>query len=421
MGRLDDILKSYVAQGTDTTDKLLGGTFAVLDKHGKTVFQGSSGRADFPLDAAPYEPNTPTIIWSMTKLITATCILQLVEQGLITLDQDVRLIVPELAKLQLFRGFDESGKAILAENTKPISMRYVWSTSPPPAESNLNHSALLTHTSGLAYDLGEPDLLAWSDSVNRTSRSGTWNLDGFATPLVFPPGEGWRYGSGIDWAAQALERVTGRKLDAYMDERILAPLGMKSTTFWPHARADLKDRLAAVSFRPVDANGGGEPLVPIPNPAPVEHEIESGGAGLYSTLSDYARFVAAVVTRNPVLFKDDKTFDLLFAPQLSDAQREAMETVVAPNQDLYAPDIPAGLPIDFGFGGMINMADVPGRRRKGSVMWSGFANAHWWIDRESGVAGVLFVTVMREPPGDPVVIKLYRELEEAVYKEFVGK
>lgn len=420
MARLDDILASYVAQGADTTDKLLGATFAVVNKHGKTIYQGSSGRADFPLDAAPYDAETPTIIMSMTKLITATSVLQIVEKGVVTLDQDVRQIVPDLAKLQLLQGFDDSGKAILAENTKPITLRYVIFRSSLLLRSLTALSLLLTHTTGIAYDLGEPDLMKWSTSINRTANAMTWSLDGFATPLIFPPGEGWRYGPSPDWAGQVLEHVTGQKLGTYMDEHIFAPLGMKNTTFWPLARAHLKDRLATVTFRPTNKDGG-EPLIAIPNPAPAEHEIESGGAGLYSTSGDYTKFVSAVVTRDPILFKHDKTFELLFTPQLTDLQRSAMEEVVTAQQSVFAPEFPPGLPIDFGFGGMINTADVPGRRKAGSVMWSGFANARWWIDRESGIAGVLFTTVLRDPPGDPVVIKLYKKLEEAVYEDVVGK
>ncbi|OIW25732.1 beta-lactamase [Coniochaeta ligniaria NRRL 30616] len=401
MSRLDGILHSHVAQGADTTDKLLGATFAVLDKHGQTIYQGSSGRADFPLDAAPYGPDTPTLIMSLTKLITATCVLQLVERGLVTLDQDVRPIVPDLAKLQLLQGFTEEGAPLLAENTKPITLRN-----------------LLTHTSGLAYDLGVPDLIAWSKSVSRTANAMTWSIDGFSTPFIFPPGEGWMYGSSLDWAGQVLEQVTGQKLGTYMEENIFAPLGMGSTTFWPHGRADLGGRLAGTAFRPVNAEGG-EPLIPVPNPAPVEHEIESGGAGLYSTLGDYTKFIAAVLRGDKTLFQHDATRELLFTPQLDAIQREAMGQVVDAARTTFAPEFPAGTPVDWAFGGMVNTADVPGRRRKGSVMWSGFANAHWWIDREAGVAGVLFVTVLRDPPGDPVAIRLYGELERAVYEEFV--
>jgi CubicO group peptidase (beta-lactamase class C family) len=263
--------------------------------------------------------------------------------------------------------------------------------------------------------------MKWSAAIGRTDHALTWNVAGFACPLVYPPGQGWMYSSALDWAGFVLEQVTGKKLGAYMDEHIFTPLGMKNTTFWPHARADLKDRLAATPFRPTNEEGGGEPLVPAPSPAPVEHEVESGGAGLYSTAADYVKFVAAIMRGDKVLFAKPETRELLFAPQLDDVQRTAMRDVVARLQSAMAPEFPPGLAIDFAFGGMLNMEDLPGRRRKGSVMWSGLANAHWWIDRETGVAGVFFTTVLRNPPGDPVVIRLYRELEEAVYADLVGK
>lgn len=62
----------------------------------------------------------------MTKIITATAIMQLVEKGLIKLDEDVRPLVPELAKMQILRGFDEDGKPILEDNVKPITLRYAF-------------------------------------------------------------------------------------------------------------------------------------------------------------------------------------------------------------------------------------------------------------------------------------------------------
>jgi CubicO group peptidase (beta-lactamase class C family) len=264
-----------------------------------------------------------------------------------------------------------------------------------------------------------PDLIKWSASVGRTVNNLTWSVEGFSAPLIFPPGEAWMYGSSIDWAGLALEKVTGKTLGAYLDENIFKPLGMANTTFWPRKRDDLKDRLAVITFRPVSGNGNGEGLIAVPDPTPVEHEMESGGAGLYSTLGDYTRFVSALLRGDKILFQLESTRELLFAPQLDDVQRASMEQVVEAQRNIFAPDLPSGTPIDFGFGGMINTADVAGRRRKGSVMWSGMANAHWWIDQESGVAGVLFVTVLRDPPGDPVAIKLYRELEEAVYADLV--
>lgn len=61
----------------------------------------------------------------MTKIITTTCFMQLVERGEIGLDDDVRPRIPELAKMQILRGFDENDKPILEDNTKSITLRYV--------------------------------------------------------------------------------------------------------------------------------------------------------------------------------------------------------------------------------------------------------------------------------------------------------
>lgn len=62
----------------------------------------------------------------MTKIVTVTCLMQLVEKGLIKLDDDMRPLVPELAKMQILRGFDDGDKPILEDNVKPITLRYVF-------------------------------------------------------------------------------------------------------------------------------------------------------------------------------------------------------------------------------------------------------------------------------------------------------
>jgi CubicO group peptidase (beta-lactamase class C family) len=356
MSKLDAILQRHVAHGDDTTDTLLGATFTVLNRAGETIYTGSAGRTDFPVDSSPYSPQTVTWIASMTKLLTATSLLQLVSANKITLDEDLRPRLPRLAQLQILTGFD-GDKPLLQDNTHPITLRQ-----------------LLTHTSGLIYDLAEPEVMKWSASANRASNCLTWDIDGFAAPLLYPPGQGWRYGTSTDWAGILLEHITGQTLGEYMGEHIFTPLEMADTTFRPHTRPDLLARRAAMTFRPTVE--GGEPLVPIPYPTPERHEVESGGSGLYSTLADYTKFIAAIV-RGDERILDTETRELLFAPQLTRVQRESMRAAVEEAQDVYAIEFPPGLGIDFGFGGMVNTEDLPGRRRKGSVMWSGMANGHW--------------------------------------------
>ena len=77
------------------------------------------------MDAPKFTVDSFSWVASMTKIITSTCIIQIVEKGLTQLDDDVRGIVPQLAQMQILRGFDDNDKHILEENTEPITLRYV--------------------------------------------------------------------------------------------------------------------------------------------------------------------------------------------------------------------------------------------------------------------------------------------------------
>lgn len=327
----------------------------------------------------------------MTKLASTISILQIVEQGLVSLDEDLRPKLPFLAEVEILTGFDPAAprKPLLQPNTRPITLRH-----------------LLSHTVGLAYDLSEDGLMRWRRAVGKDLINMTWTLEGFSTPLLFAPGTDWVYGTAIDWAVMLLEQVTGRKISAYMQEHLFAPLGMTRTGFWPAALAAPAPLLAAIPNR--DSRRGG--LVAAPSPVPEEHPVESGGAGLFSTTADYAKLLRAVL-RGELLGAESMA--LLFAPQLEGEVLQKMEARVAMAPSIYAPEFEEDTPRNFAFGGMVNMADLPGKRAKGSIMWSGYTNPHWWIDRERGVAGVLQVSLL--PPGDPVVGRLYDALERAVY------
>ena len=232
---------------------------------------------------------------------------------------------------------------------------------------------LLTHSSGLPYDLPDPSIMRWAAAVGRTANNLQWSLDGFTTPLVFPPGEGWVYGTSLDWAGQVVERLTGQRLGDYFEQHIFHPLGLTSTTFSLAKEPGLRGRIAEYAYRSPETNGRLEPSPSSPTPA--EHEVESGGSGLFSTATDYAKILMATL-KGDVLLKRETT-ELLLTPQLDDVQRKFMMEAVAGFQSGFAPEFPPGLALDFSFGGMVNLEDVPLRRRKGSVMWSGFANGHW--------------------------------------------
>lgn len=184
---------------------------------------------------------------------------------------------------------------------------------------------------------------------------------------------------------------------------------MRDTGFFPLQLPHVADRNAGWAYR--DENGTGLSTGPpwkTDTPA-----IEGGGAGLHSTAADYARFLTGLLSGKLV---SGEILDEMFRPQLDEAVAAALgETAHSAG---FVPEIPAGIPLNHGLGGFINMVDIQGKRHAGSMMWTGAANSRWWIDRKTGVAGVLVVNV--SPYGDKILETLFEELERAVYGKLIG-
>ncbi|KPM42809.1 hypothetical protein AK830_g3715 [Neonectria ditissima] len=196
--------------------------------------------------------------------------------------------------------------------------------------------------------------------IGRTAGFLDQTREGWNTPLRFRPGESWQYGSGIDWAGQVLETVTGQSLGSYMSENIFKPLGMSDTTFRP----------AAQDF--------------------------------FSTPQDYIKFLQAVLAagegQGTLLRK--QSVEEMFRPQLNEAQSTKMKTWLG-----GALPFQGQTPVNHGISGAINMGNIEGKRRKGTLTWAGISNPQWWIDREAGIAAVLFVNIL--PPDDEPVKRMY--------------
>lgn len=234
---------------------------------------------------------------------------------------------------------------------------------------------LLTHTVGLGYDLVDPDLVKWSEAIGRKASMRDWTKEGYTTPLKFVPGNGWWYGSALDWAGIVLEKVTGQTLGEYMKQHLLEPLGMYDSGFETSGNVahTVSRFIDAYTIRDSDGN-----LKPYDYSTPANSNMESGGAGLCTTAHDYARIQRALLHDSPKVVSAE-TVKAMFTPQLSEQQREMLQAVcfnpmIKPG---FGPEYPEGLPIDFGLGGVICMDDIPGMRRKGSLTWSGANNPRW--------------------------------------------
>lgn len=344
----DAVLDSLLPTGLDMCLRML-----VLFQD--VLYEGSAGRIDHHDEAARYTPDTFTYVASLTKLLTATCLLQLVERGQITIDEDLRLRLPFLSDVQILRGFDGDDKPILENNHRPITL---WH--------------LLTHSSGLTYDIPSEPLMKWRKAVGRPKVNLTWSEEGFSTPLLFEPGTQWLYGTGIDWAGQLLEKVTGQTLQQYMTANVFDVLGMRDTTFRPKLSSDPAERAARTANFAFRSPGGT--LETGPSPLPDDHPLESGGSGLFSTARDYAKLLQGLM-QGKLLGREGMA--TLFKPQLNEALQKDLMNKVAKMPEGYAPEYPIGMPANFAFGGMLNLEDIPGKRKAESMMWSGVANSHW--------------------------------------------
>ena len=155
---------------------------------------------------------------------------------------------------------------------------------------------LLTHTSGCGYDFWSEDITRYIEKTGTPAIISCANA-ALSVPLLFDPGETWRYGVGIDFAGKAVEKVTGQKLGRYMKENIFDPLGMKDTAF--KIGDEQRKRLARIHARTPEG------FVATDTEIPQEPEFEMGGGGLYGTVGDYLRFCAGLFARGQVQWGAD--------------------------------------------------------------------------------------------------------------------
>lgn len=236
----------------------------------------------------------------------------------------------------------------------------------------LLHSSrhLLTHTLGMAYEFpGTPDLMRYNAYIGRSDHLGNFTKAGFLPALIAAPGEGWAYGAAIDWAGKVIEHVTGLPLDAYFKQHFFDPLGMSSTAFFPEVPA-----VAAGHQTDLPTRGSDESLIPCPSLQPLTQDFTSGGAGLASTASDYAKFLIALIGGKLV---SEQTLAEMFRPQLNEAQREHLVKQTNLDRSGFVMGFPEGTPMDHGIGGVMNVEDIPGKRKAGSISWSGATNPRW--------------------------------------------
>ena len=380
---IDRVLQEAVRSGD-----VPGVVAAAADAEG-TRYHAAFGQRSLA-DGAPMTLDTVFRIASMTKAITTTAAMQMVEQGRLALDQPAGEIVPELAEPLVLEGFGPDDTPLLRPARRPVTLR-----------------ALLTHTSGFVYD-------TWNANMNRFAvvsglpAARTGKLAALNAPLGFDPGERWEYGIGIDWAGRMVEAVSGENLEAYMQAHIFAPLDMPDSSFDP--RPDWDNRLVQVHARQADGS-----LQPMETAPPVVREFYPGGGGLYSTAGDYLRFLRMLLQGGELdgarVLRPD-TVTLMGQNHMGALNVQPLKSV-NPRFSNDAEFFP-GMQKKWGLSFLINTEDCPGGRSAGSLAWGGINNTYFWVDPQRQVAGVLMTQIL--PFADPTVLRLLEAFEREVYR-----
>jgi CubicO group peptidase (beta-lactamase class C family) len=383
VARIDRLLGEAAAAGQ------VPGVVAMAATADGVAYQGAFGRRSVAGDTAM---TADSIFWiaSMTKPLTATAALQLIEQGRLSLDQPAGEVLPPLAAPRVLEGFDAAGVPQLRPARRPVTLRH-----------------LLTHTAGFAYAAFNRDLRRYAQQLGIPS-PGSGQLAALDVPLVHDPGERWEYGISIDWVGRMVEAVSGQSLDAYLRDHVFAPLDMRDTAYV--LRPDQQARLAQVHAR----RAGGA-LEPIEVARPREWEFFPGGGGLYSTAADYLRFLrmlldggrgagGRVLRADSVALMARNHIGELEVGPLASADPEASTDV-----ELFP-----GMSKKWGLSFLINTEDAPTGRSAGSLAWAGLGNTYFWLDPGRRVAGVFLTQVL--PFGDPAALRLFEALERAIYE-----
>jgi methyl acetate hydrolase len=369
------------------TGKLPGVVGLVANDSG-IIYRGAFGRraVDRP---DPMTLDTVFRIASMTKAVTATAAMQLIEAGRIGLEQPIGEILPFARDVQVLEGFDDAGKPRLRAPARAVTVRH-----------------LLTHTSGYGYDIFNSDLGCYVQTTGLPSIL-TCRHDALKIPLLFDPGTRWEYGIGIDLAGRIVETVSGQDLEAYFQKNIFGPLGMSDSSFRPTEA--MRPRMVGTHARGPDGS-----VMPISFELPEDAEFLMGGAGLYSTAGDYIAFCRMllaggtfdgrqVLKPETVKLMSQNHIGALDVPMLrSDNPQMALEVDFFP-----------GIVKKWGLSFLLNMGDVPGGRVAGSLTWAGVHNTFFWIDPVSRLTAVLMMQLL--PANDPAVLETLLGFETAIY------
>ncbi len=372
--RITELLQThYVEPGK------IAGCQALVARHGEVAYSCSLGHMDLER-SKPWADDTVARIYSMTKPIASVALMSLWERGLFQIDDPVAKVLPEWRGQQVW--VSGEGETMKTEPPhRPVSFRDI-----------------LSHTSGLTYGalletLGAPAARHPVDTAYKALKvrmEREEDLDAFIAklgklPLRYQPGRQWQYSLATDVIGALVQRLSGKRLDVFLQEEIFGPLAMVDTGFY--VRAENVSRFAACYARRADKT---TVLQDDPQKSPYLQEpvFFSGGGGLVSTMADYHRF-CEMLRRGGELdgtrIIGPRTLAFMTRNHLAGGQSLAELAL-----DSFSETTPLGVGFGLGFA-MTTDGVRAGTPSEGDYFWGGAASTAFWVDPVQDLV-VIFLT-----------------------------
>jgi CubicO group peptidase (beta-lactamase class C family) len=326
-------------------------------------------------------------MYSMTKPITCIAALTLYEEGKFNLDDPVEKFLPEFKDMKVLKSYDqETGEYELEETKTKMTIRH-----------------LFMHTSGISYGFnpGVPidrlyavefgylkntraqevlESMQISDTLEEYIRRLS------SLPLFFEPGTHWWYGYNHDILGLLIERLSGKKFDVFLKQRIFDKLGMNDTDFY--VTEEKRERLVKPYMKRLDGQ-----LIEVKGPIAdgfnSKPKFLSGGGGLVSTLEDYLSFCIMMLNGggyNRKKIVSRKTIEIMTTNQFSDGKTNLdMQYYKIEDPEIRKRNEGYG----FGLGVNVKIADSMTRAGIGDYGWGGAADTTFNIDPANNVITIM--------------------------------
>jgi CubicO group peptidase (beta-lactamase class C family) len=357
--RINTVMREHVAGGD------MAGASGLLARNGKIVFRENWGEM---------KADSIVRMYSMTKAVTGVAAMILYEEGKFALTDPISKYMPEFANMRVaHESKDAAGKRIYYTTPvdHPILVRDLFRHT-----TGFDYAGPLDETGEIAYkklEMAGGAPLAPFDLAEAVRRLAT-------APLHEEPGTKFRYGYSIDILGRLVEVCSGKTLDQFFEERIFRPLGMKDSAFY--VPEEKWSRLATL-YSPKIGGGVERSAGSAQDSYKKKPALLLGGAGLVSTMDDYARFVMMLVNEGQldnVRILGRKSVELMRADHLGNLGRAGL------------------LPEGYGFGLTFAVNLGPGKSATigsaGEYYWGGAAGTSFWIDPKEHMIGVFLVQIL---------------------------